>query len=47
MISSNTFLRNIVLHILQTLSATLTLSRPNALRRQIVFHTDRNDAPYL
>ena len=38
------FLRNLVLHVLQALSAILALSCHNALRRQIVVHLDRNVA---
>ena len=46
-VEANTFLRNLLLHVFQTISATLALSCPNALRRQIVIHLDRDDAPFL
>ena len=38
-------LRNLVLHVLRTLSAVPSSWRPNDVLRQIVVHLDRNDAP--
>ena len=47
LVEANVFLRNLVLHVLRTLSAVLALSCPTEALRQIVFHLDRNDAPFL
>ena len=41
------FLRNLVHHVLRTLSAVLSSWRPNEVLRQIVVHLDRNDALFL
>ena len=39
-------LRNLVLHVLRTLSAVLALSCPSEVLRQIVVHLGRNVAPF-
>ena len=41
------FLRNLVLHVLRTLSAVPALSCPNEALRQVDFHIDRHDEPFL
>ena len=40
-------LRNIVFHVLRTLSAVPPLWRSNEVLRQIVIHLDRDDAPFV
>ena len=44
---NNAFLKNLVLPVLRTLSAVPALSRPIESLRQVVFHLDRNDTPFL
>ena len=40
-------LRNLVLHVLRTLSAVPASWRPNEVMRQIAVHLDRDDVPFF